>query len=933
MNEVKNLPAQRKEIVLSGVKQNNLKDITVKIPLGSFTVICGPSGSGKSSLAFETLYAEGQRRYIESLSTYARQFLNKAPKPDVDFIQNIPPAIAIEQKNYVKNSRSTVGTTTEVIDYLRLLYEKIGVPYCPNGHGIIRKDNVTDGATRVIAEMPDARAFVLVPVYEKQRVLKGAQLLQQILKEGFVRIMKPKGEVIELTSKTKLPAGDFFVVVDRVIINEASRGRIVDSFSQAYAMSLKFNQGLGGGHTYIRTTEDKVMRFTEEMSCSVCNYSLPAINSRLFSFSSPYGACQECKGFGNILEIDEHKVIPNPKLSLEDYCVEPFRMPSTKRKYKSLWDFARKNKISTTTPWEDLKPAQRKQLMGEIMEFFEYLEEKKYKMHVRIFLARYKSPFTCESCHGTRLRPEAQQVFIEEKSITDLSKMTLTDMHKFLMALRLSKHQEEVAKEVLIQLRARVGFLIEVGVDYLTLDRQTRTLSGGEYQRINLANQLGMGLSQTLYVLDEPTVGLHPRDNDRLISILKKLQRLGNTLVIVEHDRDVIEKSGHVIEMGPGSGHLGGRVLLSTETEKFLKDPDSLTAGYLRPSQQWTPPKDGRPMAIENFKYKIDLEGCTGNNLKNLDVIFPLNRLVCVTGVSGSGKSTLIVDTLYPALARSLNQEFERAAPYKKISGHNYVKNVMLLDQKPIGKSSRSNPVTYLKVYDDIRQIMASTMEAKQRGYTAGHFSFNVDGGRCPVCKGEGNEIIDMVFMEAVVLKCDACDGKRFKREILEIKYRGKNIHQILSMTISEAMEFFVNYPNIRRPLSLLREVGLDYLTLGQPAPTLSGGESQRLKIAKEFQSAQQKDTLYILDEPTTGLHFREVEMLMKVINRLIDSGGSVIIIEHNLEVIKNSDYIIDLGPEGGLLGGQIVATGTPAEIAKIKKSYTGQYLHKLLTS
>lgn len=923
-----------KEIVLQGAKQNNLKDITVRIPLGSFTVVCGPSGSGKSSLAFETLYAEGQRRYIESLSTYARQFLNKAPKPDVEFVQNIPPAIAIEQKNYVKNSRSTVGTTTEILDYLRLLYEKIGIPFCPQGHGPIQKDNVTDGATRLLREVPGARLFVMFPVYEKTRVVEGSKLLEILIKEGFLRISKlQSGEVTDLTPKSKLPAGDFFVVIDRLVADGASRARLVDSLSQAYAMSLKFNHGLGGGHATVRTVEGREIRLTEENSCSVCGHTLPPINARFFSFNSPYGACGGCNGFGNILKIDEQKVIPNPQASLAAYCIEPFGMPSNKGAQKRLLDFARKHKISIDTPWADLKPKERKLIweggkgFGGVEGFFEYLEEKKYKMHIRILLARFKSPFLCETCHGSKLRPETEHILIGGKAITALSSMTLMDLRNFLEQIHLSKQETAVAHEIFRQVKARVSFLIEVGVDYLTLDRQTRTLSGGEYQRIHLANQLGMGLSQTLYVLDEPTVGLHPRDNMRLISILKKLRQLGNTLVVVEHDRDVIENSSHVLEMGPGSGHLGGEILFTGETASFLKDQKSLTASYLRGTAQWVPSHERRPMAIENFRYKIDLKGCTGNNLKNLDVTFPLNRLVCVTGVSGSGKSTLVVDTLYPAVARALQKEFEKASPFETLSGHEYVKNIMLIDQRPIGRSSRSNPVTYMKVYDDIRAIMASTPDSKRRGYTAGHFSFNIDGGRCPVCKGEGQEIIDMVFMEEVALTCDACDGKRFKKEILEIRYNGKNIHDVLSMTVNEAMNFFVNYPNIRRPLSVLREVGLEYLTLGQPATTLSGGESQRLKIAKEFQLSNQKQTLYILDEPTTGLHFREVDMLLKVINRLIDAGGSVIVIEHNLEVIRQSDYIIDLGPEGGEGGGTIVAQGTPGQIAGSAASHTGSFL------
>jgi excinuclease ABC subunit A len=928
-----------KEIVLHGAKQNNLKNIDVRIPLGSFTVICGPSGSGKSSLAFETLYAEGQRRYIESLSTYARQFLNKAPKPDVEFVQNIPPAIAIEQKNYVKNSRSTVGTTTEILDYLRLLFEKIGTPVCPNGHGAIQKDSVTEGGTRLMQEMAGARIYVLFPVYQKTRVVTGTKLLALLLKEGYLRITK-KGslEPIDLNSKSKIPAGDFFVVIDRMVVNAEARSRLVDSLSQAYAMSLKFNHGLGGGHATVKSVEGKELRLTEENSCSICGYTMPAINSRLFSYNSPFGACPTCNGFGNILQIDEHKVIPNPRATLAQQCIEPFSMPSSKSAQRKTLEFARKNKIDIDKPWETLKEEQRKIIWEGakgyhgVTGYFEYLEEKKYKMHVRIFLSRYKSPFLCGTCNGSRLRPEANAVYVAEKNITALSKMTLSELRDFLGSIKLSPQQKKVADEVFKQVQSRVSFLIEVGVDYLTLDRLTKSLSGGEYQRIHLANQLGMGLSQTLYVLDEPTVGLHPRDNLRLINILKKLRNLGNTLVVVEHDRDVIQQSSHILEMGPGSGHLGGEVLFNGPTPTFMADGASVTAAYLRPNKQWVPPSNVRPMSIENFKFKIELKGCTGNNLKNIDATFPLNRLVCVTGVSGSGKSTLIVDTLYPALARALSKEFERAAPFKKLIGQEYVKNVMLIDQRPIGKSSRSNPVTYLKVYDDIRAIMSSTSDSRQHGFTPGHFSFNVDGGRCPVCKGEGQEIIDMVFMESVALKCDACDGKRFKKEILAVRYNGKNIDDILNMTITEAMDFFVNYPNIRRPLAVLREVGLEYLRLGQPAATLSGGESQRLKIAKEFQASHQRQTLYILDEPTTGLHFREVEMLMNVINRLIDAGGSVIVIEHNLEVIKKADYVIDLGPEGGYGGGQIVAAGPPQAIAKVAESHTGVFLKELLT-
>jgi len=941
-----------KSIVLQGVNQNNLKNITAKIPLGSFTVICGPSGSGKSSLAFETLYAEGQRRYVESLSSYARQFLNKAPKPNVDFVQNIPPAIAIEQKNYVKNSRSTVGTTTEIIDYMRLLFAKIGEPVCPNCHAVIKKDSVSDGTERLLSEIPGARAMIMFPICQNYKIAEGKKLLALLLKEGFLRITqytKPVSpgkkeakktelpELIDLEPTTKLPDEDFFVVLDRLAISEENRGRIADSISQAYAMSIKFNQGMGGGSCRVRTTDGLEIPLSEENSCSFCGFTTPPLTSQLFSFSSPYGACPSCNGFGNILKVDINKVIPNPALSIAQGCVDPFTMPSARKAQKKLMDSAKAQKIDVHRPWQELDQEDRDKLWNGdkknwgILDYFEELEEKKYKMHVRVFLSRVKSPEECPSCHGSRLRSEALNVYIGKRTIGELSKLPLGELRVFFDSLKISKMEEDIASEILKQIRARLSFLIEVGVDYLTLDRLTKTLSGGEYQRINLANQLGMGLSQTLYVLDEPTVGLHPRDNERLIGILKKLRSVGNTLVVVEHDQDVIQESSHVIEMGPGSGHLGGQVIYSGLTSNFDESTDSITAPYLRPKKKADFIVPRRSVKIDQHMYKIELKGCTGHNLKNINVAIPLNRLVCITGVSGSGKSTLVVDTLYPALARQLQIEFEKAEPFDSLNGAEHIKNVMLIDQKPIGKSSRSIPLTYLKMYDDIRALMASSAEARIKGFTPAYFSFNVDGGRCPACKGEGVETIDMVFMEEITLKCEICDGKRFKKEILECYYQGKNINDILNMTVAEAIDFFLLHPHLRRPLYLLREVGLDYLRLGQAAPTLSGGESQRLKIAKEFQSAINRQTLYILDEPTTGLHFREVEMLLKVINRLIDNGGSVIVIEHNMDVIRHADYIIDLGPEGGAGGGGIVAAGTPEDVAKVPTSQTGRFLKKML--
>lgn len=975
-------PAPR-SIHLWGVKQNNLKNIEVKIPLGSFTVVCGPSGSGKSSLAFETLYAEGQRRYIESLSNYARQFLGKAPKPDIEGIENIPPAIAIEQKNNVKTSRSTVGTTTEVIDYLRLLFEKIGQTECPTYGFAIERESVTDATRKTLAAFKGARGYVLAPVYADHRVASGTKLHQLLAKDGFLRIYvpaagadvstsaarmlrdsaatdagatgsdtppcrppgatRPVGQVRELKATAgdgkDLPKSDFFIVIDRLAFNDEDEGRIGDSLGQAYAAAAKYNLELSGGRASVVTTDGRELSFSEENSCTVCGFTFPQVRSQLFSFNNPVGACANCNGFGNLLTLDENKVIPNAHLSIGEGAIHPFTMPSASADKRALMAFCKKEGISTSKPWRDLPAAQRELLWKGNAKFFgviglfEYLETKKYKMHVRVFLSRYKSPMQCEVCHGSRLKREASYVKVGGYTISQLAAATIGELHDIVNAFNLSKAQQETAGEILRQLRARLGFLNDVGVEYLTMDRATRTLSGGEFQRLNLAKQLGMGLSQTLYVLDEPTVGLHPRDNDRLIGILKKLNALGNTLVVVEHDHDVIAGSSHIIEMGPGSGHLGGEVIFAGETREFYAAPNSATAPYLKGNRVQVAQDRTRPVDIDSFRYAIELKNCRGHNLKNLDVRFPLNRLVTVTGVSGSGKSTLVSQTLYPAVAQALKVDNAPAQPFDEVSGLDYIKSVLFIDQSPIGKTARSNPVTYLKIYDAIRSILAATPESKLRGYNSGTFSLNIDGGRCPVCKGLGYELVDMMFMDDVRLTCDACDGKRFRREVLEITYKGRNIFEILNLTVAEALDFFVAYPQIRKPLSFLREVGLDYIRLGQSASTLSGGESQRLKIAREFIATQQKATLYILDEPTTGLHFREVEMLMRVLSKLVDAGGSVILIEHNLDVIAASDYVIDIGPEAGVRGGHIVAQGSPSEIMRHPDSLTGRYLAAYLAT
>lgn len=970
-----------KDIHLWGVKQNNLKNIEVKIPVGSMTVICGPSGSGKSSLAFETLFAEGQRRFIESMSNYARQFLNKAPKPDIEGINNIPPAISIEQKNSVKSSRSTVGTTTEIIDYLRLLFEKIGKSYCPTHHCPTEKESVTEATDKIIKSFSGKRGYVLVEINETGRVAQAKKLHSLLLQDGYLRIYVPKatpvsvkaagkksvgkksskrvseprievapiaatgltheemGTVVEIGEpaviKKGLPKETFYLVIDRMSFNEDERGRIADSMTQAYEASVKYNTHFISRKATVLTTEGQRLQVSEEASCPICGYTPPPLTSRLFSFNSPIGACPTCKGFGNILEVDEGKVIPNPNLSLAQGALTPFWMPSAAHEKKQLLSYCKKVKIDTHTPWKDLPKEHREIIWNGNNDFFgvkglfEYLDQIKYKMHVRVFISRFRSPFVCPDCKGSRLRSEANHVFLTGANITHLSNLTIEELNNFFLKLETTAHQEEVAGEILKQVRSRLSFLMRVGVHYLSLGRETRTLSGGEYQRLILANQLGMGLSQALYVLDEPTVGLHPRDNDRLISILKDLKDLGNTLVIVEHDHDVIKSSEHVIEMGPGSGYLGGEVVYAGTTKDFYNDSKSITAPYLRADAALMHPRTIRPVDINSYKVKIELSGARGHNLKNLDVTIPLNRLVSVTGVSGSGKSTLVTKTLYPALARALDIEYIPAQEYAGLEGHEHIKNVLLIDQSPIGKSARSSPVTYLKAFDAIRTIMASTPESQSRGYTPGTFSLNVDGGRCPACKGTGYEEIDMMFMDNVVIPCDVCDGKKYRNEILEVQYKNKNISEILAMTVSDAMNFFVAHPNIRKPLSVLKEVGLDYVQLGQPATSLSGGESQRLKIAKELAQVQQKATLYILDEPTTGLHFREVDLLMKVLHKLIESGGSVVVVEHNLDVIRGSDYVIDLGPEAGHKGGNIVAQGSPEDIMAVKKSLTGQYLKR----
>lgn len=939
-----------KNIELKGIKQNNLKNVNVSIPLGSFTVVCGPSGSGKSSLAFQTLFAEGQRRYIESLSNYSKQFINKAPKPDLDSVENIPPAIALQQKNGIRNSRSTVGTNTEITDYLRLLFSKIGKAVCPD-HGLALKPlSSIDAAETIATTLTGARAYILFPIYTKLCLTQGTELIKQLIQAGFLRGARfakedwVKGETYYQTSEIELfelqspeaikfSKDDFYLVVDRLVIEEEDLGRIYDSTQQAYDGYLKFHPEEIKSESFVWTTDQKLYRFNEGSACPICDFQFPPLSPQLFSFNSALGACDACSGFGNTLEIDENKVIPHPQKTLVEGAITPFAMPSGRSDFRKLLKFCEEEGISVHTPWEKMKAQDRKKIWEGhkkwfgIVGLFEYLETKKYKMHVRVFLSRYKSSFTCKKCLGTRLKPELEQITVHGKSISQYSQMQLQDLMSFFKQDPWTKHEKELCKEILSQTNLRLEYLNKVGLGYLTLDRLTRTLSGGEFQRMNLAHQLGMGLSQTLFVLDEPTIGLHPRDNDRLIEILKNLHQLGNTVVVVEHDHDVIKQSERIIELGPGSGYKGGEIVYDGPTNQFLSS-ESLTAGYLKSLQTWSPPRTPRPVSSKD-KF-ITLTGANGHNLKNVNLKIPLGKMITVTGVSGSGKSSLVTGTLYPAIAQKLGLPTEPALPYKKLSGENYLRNIFLMDQSSIGKTQRSNPATYLKVFDVVRNLFADTRESKFQGFTPGTFSLNVDGGRCPTCKGIGYEFVDMIFMDDILIPCEDCHGKRFRPEVLRVKFNNRNIHEILEMTVEEALKFFVAYQNIRNPLSLLKDVGLEHIKLGQTLSTLSGGEIQRLKLAKQFITSDFKNALFILDEPTTGLHFREIDMLLRLLQKLVEGGGTVLLIEHNLEIIKNSDWIIDIGPEAGVGGGEIVAEGTPSDVAS-KKSHTALYLDRYL--
>ena len=945
---------EQESICVRGARVHNLKNISVEIPHNAITVVTGVSGSGKSSLAFDTIYAEGQRRYVESLSAYARQFLERMEKPDVDEISGIAPAVAIRQKNTTRNPRSTVATATEIYDYLRLLFARCGQTFCIKCGVEVRRDNPDEIATRILSLVPGRRFYVLhqfriaTPatgtVASKRGAKKTAgapppELLRQALldlqKRGFNRLYQA-GRVHEFSSPETLLDVDFskpvYVLVDRLAVNPESRARLVDSIEICYRE--------GQGEAILEFMADAAgnpaerLIFNERFECKNDGTLYQEPEPRLFSFNNPYGACPRCQGFGNTIDFDLNLVVPDPSKSLDDGAIEPWTKPRYRALFQEAKKWARSRGIPTNVPWRQLAAEQRRLILeGDpehefegVKGFFTWLERKKYKLHVRVFLSRFRGYATCPDCGGTRLRAEARAVRVAEKAITEVCKLTVKEARVFFSNLQLSEGHLKIADKILEEIRTRLQFLDEVGLDYLTLDRLTSTLSGGESQRIQLATSLGSHLVGALYVLDEPSIGLHPRDTQRLIDILKSLRDLGNTVLVVEHDPDTIQAADCVLDLGPGAGELGGKLLFAGPYAAMLEEHKSLTGRYLSGELR---------IPVPNVRHKpagkfLRLYGANMHNLQDLDLMIPLGTLTVVTGVSGSGKSTLVHDVLYKALsAQRVGGSVKEFCD--RLEGDSIVREVVIVDQSPIGRTPRSNPATYLKAFDAIREVFADTPDAKRRGYAAGHFSFNVPGGRCETCQGDGTVTVEMQFLADVELVCEECRGTRFKSGVLEVRHHGKNIHEVLQLTVREALAFFVNVPKVVSKLRVLNEIGLGYLRLGQSATTLSGGEAQRLKLAAHLSRTDNEGILYILDEPTTGLHFDDIAKLLSAFRKLLEGGASLLVIEHNLDVIKSADWLIDLGPEGGDQGGKIIATGTPEQVARNTQSHTGRYLARVL--
>jgi excinuclease ABC subunit A len=930
-----------RDLILKGVRQNNLKDIDLSLPLGKAIIITGPSGSGKSSLAFDTIYAEGQRRYMQSLSTYARQFLEKFKAPLVDKMQNIPPTIALEQLNPVRNSRTTVGTTTEIYDYLRLLFEKLGTEYCPDCNLPMEKLTYNEIFEKIVRDFEGQTILIAFSKTLPPTKEVTTDFLREMLRSGYSRLVhKHKVEAVEDLIKAGAPNGKSVdIVIDRIRLPDVEEA--LSTLQARIGEAVRNAMGLGERVANILTENakgySKARDFTNQSRCPKCKRVSAPKTATSFSFNSPLGACQTCNGFGNTLELDEDKVIPSPALSLSKGAIDPFTKPSLNHWQKKLLSYCKEARIDITVPYKDLPESHRKIVIDGDKYFkgvrgvFRMLEKDKYKMRIRVFLSRYNSPFLCPDCKGARLGEGPLRVRIQDRNIAEVSEMTIEACHQFLRSLKFTERERTIAADILRQIDRRLDYLGSVGLGYLTLSRLGRSLSGGEYQRILLATQLSQGLTDTMYVLDEPSIGLHPKDTQRLITVLNRLREQGNSLVVVEHDPEVISWGEYIVDLGPGAGTRGGQIVFSGSRESFILS-DTQTSRAVKEWKSDCRKALERP-ARDRAADWIDIRGASANNLKDIDVSIPLNRMVVITGVSGSGKSTLIVDTLYQALSKIFNSTSEKIGKFESMSGFEHLGGIELVDQSPIGKSSRSNPITFIKAYDEIRQLFSQTREAVAKRLTPGHFSFNVPGGRCEECEGEGRTKVDMVFMEDIWVPCQSCDEKRFKASILAIRYRGKNIDDCLRMTVDEAYDFFKSIPSLKAKLALLQEVGLGYIQLGQPGFSLSGGEAQRLKIARELSSnsLRRPNTLFIFDEPTTGLHFEEITKLIGVLRRLITSGHSVVVIEHNVQMICSADFLIDLGPDGGSSGGTVVAVGTPKELAQKKLPYTGLYLAEIL--